>query len=112
MRIAIPLANGKLTAHFGHCESFALIDADPVEKKIIHREDVKAPPHQPGQLPPWLAAHGATVIIAGGIGQRAQILFAEAGIEVLVGAPSELPEHLVIAYLSGTLQPGQNTCDH
>lgn len=52
MRIAIPLANGKLAVHFGHCERFALVDADAAEKKIISREDIEAPPHQPGLLPP------------------------------------------------------------
>ena len=42
MKIAIPLANGKLTMHFGHCEGFALVDVDPTEKKILKREDIEA----------------------------------------------------------------------
>jgi predicted Fe-Mo cluster-binding NifX family protein len=75
MRIAIPLANGKLSLHFGHCERFALVDVNPEEKEIIKREDVESPPHQPGLLPPWLAERGATMIIAGGMGQRARALF-------------------------------------
>ncbi|NLF18973.1 MAG: ATPase, partial [Lentisphaerae bacterium] len=29
MRLAIPIADGRLSLHFGHCESFALIDVDP-----------------------------------------------------------------------------------
>jgi len=112
MRIAIPLANGKLSMHFGHCERFALIDVDLDEKKILKREDVDAPPHEPGLLPKWLAERGANVIIAGGMGGRAQGLFAEAGIEVVVGAPSEMPERLVGDFLAGTLQLGGNLCDH
>ncbi len=66
MKIAIPLADGRLCLHFGHCGHFALVDADPAEKKIVAREDVEAPPHQPGLLPAWLAERGATVVIAGG----------------------------------------------
>jgi ATP-binding protein involved in chromosome partitioning len=112
MRIAIPLADGKLTAHFGHCASFALIDADCTEKKILGREDIDAPPHEPGLLPPWLAQRGVNTIIAGGMGQRALRLFAEQGIQVVAGAPSETPEKLVADYLAGTLQPGANVCDH
>jgi predicted Fe-Mo cluster-binding NifX family protein len=77
MKIAIPLANGRLAMHFGHCERFALVDVDAAQMKIISREDIEAPPHQPGLLPPWLAQRGATMIIAGGMGQRAQGLFAE-----------------------------------
>lgn len=112
MKIAIPLADGKLAMHFGHCESFALINVDPAAKKILGREDITAPPHQPGLLPPWLAERGATVIIAGGMGQRAQDLFAQRGIRVVVGAPAETPERVVSEYLAGTLQRGENVCDH
>lgn len=112
MRIAIPLADGKLAMHFGHCERFALVDVDLTEKKMLKREDIDAPPHQPGLLPPWLAERGVNTIIAGGMGQRAQQLFAGHGIQVIVGASAETPEELVGGYLTGTLQEGENICDH
>lgn len=112
MKIAIPLASGKLSMHFGHCERFALVDVDLTKKKILKREDIEAPPHEPGLLPKWLAERGANVIIAGGMGQRAQNLFVEQGIQVIVGAPAETPEKLVGDYLNGTLQAGENVCDH
>lgn len=76
MKIAIPLAEGKLTMHFGHCASCELIDVDPQTKKIIKREELAAPPHEPGLLPPWLAERGVEMITADGMGQRAQQLFA------------------------------------
>ena len=100
MKIAVPLAEGKLSMHFGHCESFALLDVDAAAKRIISRQDLDAPPHQPGLLPPWLAERGANVIIAGGMGQRAQALFAQQGIEVVVGAACETPERLVNEYMA------------
>jgi predicted Fe-Mo cluster-binding NifX family protein len=112
MRIAIPLANEKLAMHFGHCERFALVDVDPAEKKILKREDIEAPPHQPGLLPKWLAERGANMIIAGGMGQRAQDLFVEQGIQVIIGAPADTPEHLTYDYLAGMLRSGENVCDH
>jgi len=112
MRIAIPLANEKLAMHFGHCERFALVDVDPAEKKILKREDIEAPPHQPGLLPKWLAERGANMIIAGGMGQRAQDLFVEQGIQVIIGAPADTPERLAYDYLAGTLRSGENVCDH
>jgi len=112
MKIAIPLAEGKLATHFGHCANFALIDVDPSEKGIMIREDVDAPPHQPGLLPPWLAERGVDRIIAGGMGQHAQTLFTQHGIEVTVGAAIETPERLVAQYLAGTLLLGGNACDH
>jgi len=112
MKIAIPLAQGKLTAHFGHCSSFALVDVDPGTKKITKIEELAAPPHQPGLLPPWLAERGANMIIAGGMGQRAQQLFAQQGIQVVVGAPVETPEKLITDFFAGSLQVGDNLCDH
>ena len=112
MRIAVPLAEGKLAMHFGHCAHFALVDVDTSTKKILKREDIAAPPHEPGLLPPWLAERGVNMIIAGGMGQRAQELFAAQGIKVLVGAGAETPEKLVTDYLAGTLQVGENVCDH
>jgi ATP-binding protein involved in chromosome partitioning len=112
MKIAIPIANGMLTNHFGHCESFAFIDVDLKAMKIIKRADIQPPPHEPGLLPPWLAERGVSMIIAGGMGQRAQGLFSEQNIEVLIGAPMETPEKLVSNYLAGTLKTGENVCDH
>jgi hypothetical protein len=70
------------------------------------------PPHEPGVLPRWLHEQGANVIIAGGMGQRAHQLFADSGIEVVVGIASEPPADLVEAYLRGSLASGQNPCDH
>ena len=112
MKFAIPLAEGKLAIHFGHCASFALIDVDAAGKTPMQRKDVEAPPHQPGLLPPWLKERGVSHIIAGGMGARAQTLFTEQGIEVTVGAAVETPEELVADYLAGTLSVGGNACDH
>ncbi|HNQ77404.1 MAG TPA: NifB/NifX family molybdenum-iron cluster-binding protein [Acidobacteriota bacterium] len=112
MKIVIPVANGQLSMHFGHCEKFAVIEVDEKEKKILGKEFLDAPPHQPGLLPPWLAERGANVIIAGGMGQRAQELFAANGIKVVIGAPAESPEKLAGDFLAGTLVSGANVCDH
>ncbi len=112
MRIAIPVAGGRLALHFGHCERFALIDADPAERRILGRQEVAPPPHAPGLLPRWLHEQGAEVVIAGGMGRRALDLFAQHGIEVILGARDGTPEELARAYLAGTLETGANVCDH
>jgi predicted Fe-Mo cluster-binding NifX family protein len=112
MKIAIPIVDGKLCMHFGHCDQFALLDVDEKTKKVSGKRMVTPPPHEPGVLPRWLHQEGATVIIAGGMGQRAQSLFTENGIKVVVGAPAEAPEQLVAQYLAGTLVSGANVCDH
>ncbi len=112
MRIAIPVVEGKLSQHFGHCETFAIVDTDGDSRKVVNRKDLTPPRHEPGVLPAWLHGEGVNVIIAGGMGQRAQQLFAQNQIEVVVGAPAESPENLISAYLNNTLQAGENICDH
>lgn len=112
MVVAIPVATGKLAAHFGHCEEFALMDVDPDQKTILGKKMVVAPPHEPGLLPGWLAKFGAEVIIAGGMGSRAQQLFDEQDILVVTGAPSMTPESIIQAFLEEKLQTGPNLCDH
>jgi predicted Fe-Mo cluster-binding NifX family protein len=112
MKIAVPLADGRLSMHFGHCDEFAFVDVDAASRKILGRADLEAPPHEPGLLPRWLAERGATVILAGGMGQRARGLFAEQGIQVVAGAAAETPEKLVSEFLEGTLRTGGNPCDH
>ena len=101
MRIAIPLANGRLAMHFGHCEEFSLIDVDPEKKEILNKQIVEAPAHEPGLLPRWLAENEAEIIISGGMGMRAQSLFSQQNISVVVGAPSEDPEAIVAEILGG-----------
>jgi ATP-binding protein involved in chromosome partitioning len=112
MKIAIPVANGRLCAHFGHCEHFALIDVDTSHKQIVTSEVATPPAHEPGALPKWLSEKGANVIIAGGMGMRAQQFFAQYGIEVVIGAQADLPENVISAYLNGELATGANPCDH
>ena len=112
MKFAIPVTNGRLAMHFGHCEHFALIDVDEAKKAIVRKELVASPGHQPGLLPVWLAEEGVTAVIAGGMGSRAQALFRENRINVIVGALTDDPEEIVLDYIRGALATGDNVCDH
>ncbi len=112
LKVAVPLAEGRLTTHFGHCASFALLVANKADRSIVSKEEVVPPPHEPGLLPRWLGERKVQLIIAGGMGGKAQDLFTQRGIEVVTGAPCLEPEELVDRYLSGTLQTGDNGCSH
>jgi predicted Fe-Mo cluster-binding NifX family protein/predicted RNA-binding Zn-ribbon protein involved in translation (DUF1610 family) len=110
-RYAVPLADGQLAMHFGHCEQFALIDVTG-DEQLSEPQLETPPPHEPGLLPRWLNEKGVTHIIAGGMGNRAQALFSENGIEVITGAPVSAPEILVKEHLASSLQTGPNACAH
>ena len=112
MKIAIPVVNGKLSAHFGHCEQFAIVDIDDDNKNIVDTQMYTPPAHEPGVLPKWLSEMGVNLVIGGGMGQRAQQLFTQNNIDVIVGAPDNTPQQVVADYISGQLQCGDNVCDH
>ena len=114
-RIAIPSIDaggidGQRSGHFGHCRHFTFIDVR--DSRIVYKTAVMAPPHEPGSLPLWLKQNGTNIVIAGGMGMRAQQFFSDYGIDVLTGAPCLTPEGIVEQYLAGTLKTGPNVCDH
>ncbi len=109
-KIAIPTESGNLCAHFGHCEKFAIYEV--ADDKIINEEFVSPPPHEPGSHPAFLRELGCTAIIAGGMGSRAQQLFAQNNIEVIIGLSSNNLKGLVETYISEGLKSGDNLCDH
>ena len=109
-KIAIALENGRLCAHFGHCQQFAILETE--NDSIVSENYLTPPPHEPGLLPAWLAEKGVTHIIAGGVGQRALNLFSQQNIQVCVGAPSETPAVLIQEWMKGALKTGPNVCDH
>jgi len=112
MRFAVPVTEGKVATHFGHCSHFALFDVDESTKVIIKKEVIPSPGHQPGFLPAWLAEQGISVVIASGMGSRAQALFNESRIEVIIGVLGDDSEKAVLDYIRGELATGDNICDH
>ncbi len=110
IKFAIPTLNGELTAHFGHCEKFAVVEVE--NNAVINEETLTPPVHQPGVYPKFLADQGVNVIIAGGMGQHAQNLFAQNNIEVHMGVVNGTPKQLVENLLNNQLKTGDNLCDH
>jgi len=112
LTVAVPTAGGTLCAHFGHCETFAVMDVDTATGRIMETRHETPPPHEPGVIPAWIATLGVDLVIAGGMGQKARDLFTEKGVKVVVGAKADSPEAIVADYLRGCLEVGENTCDH
>ena len=112
MTIMMPLENGRLSKHFGHCEAFAYVKVDEATRTVLSNTEVFPPLHHPGLLPHWVMEEGADIVIAGGMGRHAQHIFASLGIEVIVGAPEYLPETIASMYLDRSLTLGPNACEH
>ncbi len=109
--VAVPVANGETSPHFGHCEAFAFFRVE--DDGTVTTIEEKAPPaHAPGVYPAWLRESGADVVLAGGMGPRAQGLLESEGIEVVIGVPPGPPESVVRAWARGELRTGDNICSH
>ena len=109
-KIAIPLENGVLCAHFGHCEQFAILEV--VNNEITGINKITPPQHEPGLYPKWISEFGVTDVIAGGMGQKAITLFHAEQINVFVGAPADSAQELVADFLANKLSLNANYCNH
>lgn len=109
-KIAIPVSNGILDAHFGHTKQLAIFDIE--NSQIINESVLDAPPHEPGLLPKLLSEKGVSDIIAGGMGNKAIQLFHEAGVNVFVGAPQLSVRNLIDGFINKTISFTANYCDH
>lgn len=109
-KIAIPMENGVLCAHFGHCQQFAFVTVE--NDKIINIEVQTPPEHVPGLYPKWVAGFGVTDVIAGGMGQQAIMLFNQQNINAFVGAPVAGAQELAQHFIDNTLTLTANYCNH
>ena len=107
MRIAISTDGDLVSAHFGRCPSFTLVDIE--NGKAAKRAEVANPGHQPGAIPQFLHEKGVNCIVAGGMGMRAQTFFEEYGIRTVVGVSGRIDD-VVDQLAQGTLQGGESLC--
>ncbi|WP_077369394.1 NifB/NifX family molybdenum-iron cluster-binding protein [Anaerosalibacter sp. Marseille-P3206] len=107
MKIAIASEGKQVSGHFGHCEGFTIYEIG--EDKSLKKNFVENPGHRPGFLPVFLKDLNTDVIIAGGMGETAQVLFNENGIEVIVGAQGDCDD-VIQEYIKGNLESTGSVC--
>ncbi|SEW44717.1 NifB/NifX family molybdenum-iron cluster-binding protein [[Clostridium] fimetarium] len=107
MKVAIASDGIMVSGHFGFCEGFTMYETE--NNQIANKSLVANPGHKPGFLPVFLKEQKADVIIAGGMGETAQNLFNEQGIEVVVGAQGLLDD-VIKQYMSGALKSTGSVC--
>lgn len=106
-KVVIAKNGNQVAAHFGHCEGFEMFHIE--NGIVVERNFIESPGHRPGFLPVFLNEKGANVIIAGGMGETAQMLFAENNIEVVVGTNGEL-EDVIAGYIEGSIVSSGAVC--
>jgi len=109
MRIAISTENGAVAQHFGRCPEYTIVDIE--DGKIIRKEVVLNPGHQPGAIPKFLNELKVDCVICGGMGRRAQEIFRNLGIDTLIGVTGSI-DSVIDKILEGTIEGGESLCDH
>lgn len=100
LRIVVPLLAGQLSPRLGKSEELAVFEVDQQTGQIVRKSVHKAPLHLPGVLPRRLRELGADVVLASEMGQQAQQLLEQQGIQVVLGVAPNTPEQLVMDYLN------------
>jgi predicted Fe-Mo cluster-binding NifX family protein len=109
MKIAISTDQGCVSAHFGRCQTYTIIEIK--EGQILSKEEIPNPGHQPGFLPEYLSEKGVNCIIAGGMGLRAQGLFTQKNIEAIIGVQGAVDE-VIQKFIKQELEVGDDLCGH
>ncbi len=78
-------------------------------QKVVLKETIPNPGHQPGFLPEFLKNKGVHCIIAGGMGGKAQALFAENNIQAIMGIEGKIND-IIEKLLNGTLKGAESLC--
>jgi len=107
LKIAISTDRDDVSAHFGRCPSFTIVEIE--DGKLIKKETIDNPGHHPGFLPQFLHERSVGAIVAGGMGQRAVGLFNEQNIQVIVGINGTV-EEIIDKIVTGTLEGGESLC--
>ena len=107
MKVAIPTEGEGVSPHFGRALEFTLIEIE--EGSVVKREKIANPGHQTGFLPSFLSNSGVTHVVTGGAGQRAQDLFAQYNIELVLGITGKVDE-VIEKILRGNLEGGESFC--
>ncbi len=109
MKVAISTDQGYVSAHFGRCQSYTIVEIE--DGRILNKGEISNPGHQPGFLPEYLSAKAVNCIIAGGMGPRAQSLFAQKNIETIIGVQGPVDE-IIEKFLAQEIEAGEDLCDH
>lgn len=110
MKICIPTRRGRLCGHFGHCDSFTFAEINPETKEILHIEERVPEEGISCKSTSWIAEQGASKVLAGGMGARPLMAFAQNGIEVIAGCPELEIKEVLEKYMTNTLETGENSC--
>ena len=103
MKIAMPLAKGRVAELSDDCDRFTIVDVDLTENRIL--DSCRAEPHAEwlGRLAVWLSEQAVDLVIAVEVGPEMKTDLRESSIRIIAGAPNDPPHSVIKSYLAGDL---------
>jgi len=115
MRIAMPIADGKFSTHYGRAKGLSIHDVDLEKGEMTDLGLKPFPETGTCSAAAWVAQQGIEVLLAGGLGAGAAKGLGNHGIKVLAGVEEEDPAKVMASFLAGItkvieLAPGESLC--
>jgi len=115
MRIAMPIADGKFSTHYGRAMGLSIHDVDLEKGEMTDLGLKPFPETGTCSAAAWVAEQGIEVLLAGGLGAGAAQGLGKHGIKVLAGVNEEDPAKVLASFLAGVtrvveLAPGESLC--
>ncbi|MEA1974728.1 MAG: NifB/NifX family molybdenum-iron cluster-binding protein [Bacillota bacterium] len=108
MKIAVATVSNQVSGHFGHCDGFTVYTIE--DNKVISKDFLESPRHETGVLPTFLSENHVNTIVSGGMGGRAQEMFNQKNIEVIVGGSGDI-DTVIKSYLENELKSTASICE-
>jgi len=108
MKFAISTDGEFVSPHFGRCPSFTIVEIE--SNTVVKKEVLANPGHHPGYLPEFFHQKGVNSIICGGIGQRAERILQQHGINMIVGIEGKIVD-VIEKLVKGELKAGKSLCE-
>ncbi len=101
-----------ISQHFGKAPYYIFVKVEDGEvKEVLEYDSPFLSGHSPGEVPEFVHKHGASVIVSGGMGQRAIQNFERLGIIPIVGVSGEVTP-ILSDFIKGKLKDyKRNPCN-
>lgn len=105
-RVAIPIANDKLSEYFGGCSYYEIFE---IAGNKVHKSTFETPiVSSIDELPDWIEKQGITDVVTYKVNKEIISLFASKKVNLFVGVPVNKTQKLIDDYLNGKLESDKN----
>jgi len=103
MKIAMPLAKGRVAELSENCDRFTIVHVDLTENRILDSRRGEPGAEWRGRLAAWLSEQSVDLVIAVEVEPKMKTDLSASNIRIIAGAPDDSPHSVIKSYLAGGL---------